>query len=242
MARASSGWVRLTSLPTLAVVAMMVIALPLLAAWRTSMAVGTAAEWVAALATLAAFLAAVVAARSAARTFTLELNRDADRDRDRRAAQAVRVGAWITGGSDGGVHWVSGLVTETFGPGGDVIRIQEPVPVVPEKIAVTYQNASALQVERFRVEIYFRAPGGSDPWMFGGGARRGVVPPNTMEQFQIEDRDLQQRMRQTLTLIPGSQSAPSDVAIGWSFVDSAGISWRRLPGEGPREDDREEPA
>jgi hypothetical protein len=56
---------------------------------------GSIAEWVAALATVAAFFAAIVAARFAARALKIEQGREADRLDGAIKAQASLVSAWI---------------------------------------------------------------------------------------------------------------------------------------------------
>jgi len=225
-------------LTTLAVVA--AVGVPLLVACFTGGEYGSAAEWVASLATVAAFVAAVIAVRVAGRTFALERSRDADRDDEQRRSQAVRVAAWIPDP----VSWVGGQVTLSWTPGGSQAKARESVPVVPARVSVTVRNASLLPVSGFQLEFWVRAPGTSDPLAFAGSYMQtiGLIPPEMTTIVEIDDANLLRDLTgPALSLIVGSQEGPSDLFLGWSFIDNAGVRWRRSPSGAIAEDSRREP-
>lgn len=216
-----------------------VIALPVLLAWRTVMGAGNAAEWVASLATVAAFLAAVVAARLAGRALALEHERDADRERERRREQVAKFAVW----TEETIPWVGGLVTVTFGPGQTQgVNHQQPQPVLPERIPVMVRNASPLPLHGLRLEFYVRAKDSDDPWTYAGHFKQRIVIPETTEQVVADDVGLWEEMSRVLDRIDGSHDEPADIKIGWSLRDNAGVKWRQGPGNsGPVEDPRPEP-
>jgi hypothetical protein len=216
-----------------------VIALPILLATRTTMGWGSAAEWVASLATVAAFFAAVVAARLAGRTLSVEHRRDAERERERRREQVAQFAVW----SDEVIPGIGGLVTVDFGPGQTQgVERQQPQPVLPEHIPVTVRNASPLPIHALRLEFYVRAPASADAWMYAGHFERGLVPPQTTERVVADDLGLWEEMSRVLDRIPGSHDESADIGIGWSLRDNAGVRWRRAAGgAGPVEDARTEP-
>lgn len=225
-------------LTTLAVVA--AVGVPLLVACFTGGEYGSAAEWVASLATVAAFVAAVIAVRVAGRTFALERNRDADRDEEQRRSQAERVAAWIPDP----VSWVGGRVTVSWMPDGSQTKAQESVSVVPSRVSVTIRNASLLPINGFQLEFWVRAPGTSDPLVFAGSYMQaiGLIPPETTTSVEIDDGNLLRELTgPALSLIVGSHDGPSDLFLGWSFIDNAGVRWRRSPRGAITEDSRREP-
>ena len=184
-----------------------IVALPILVAVLTSMKAGSAADWVAAIATLAALFAAVVAARLALRTYALERERDAERQRERRAAQADQVAVWAIEG----VNWRGGFVTESFGPEGHT-RSQEAVPVVPSSLPVVIRNDSHLPVHDLRVEVYFREKGGGASVYSCATTAVPVVPPRTSREVEVVSPALEKMMRATLadSREPGGTSRHHD--------------------------------
>lgn len=174
----------------------------------------TAANWLEAIATVAALGAAVAAALLVARTVQIELAREGERLEADRKAQAILVAAW---------------------PGTKLSRdwspLREATSAAPRyrtivAVSVHYQNASAVPIYdvTLDVAIRVRAPGGE--WATGSGvADLGIVPPQTKEAVWVQ---LTEPLRDPQ---PEGERNPDDLDMQVTiyFRDAANHLWRRTP-------------
>lgn len=174
----------------------------------------TAADWLAAFATLAAFAAAMFAGWYVARTYNLEQTREADRVNDVRRAQASLVSVW----AESGLH-------TAYGEGGS--------STFAAFIDVYLRNASELPVHMLVVQLRARQADPSKFWEYGDtegvvelpAFRRDTLPPND------EPTVIQIVSPQLAELANAFESVPNQpsvvVAVSAAFRDSAGRTWAR---------------
>jgi hypothetical protein len=168
---------------------------------------GSIAEWVAALATLAAFIAAVIAARFAARALAIEQDREADRQEGEKRAQAALVSAWIEVEyevrGDGSRAAVKGLTC--------LLRNASAVPVHDVKVIglLDRRTKEARTREVFRDVELSTLPPSADPVVkeIGGPGPGGLVA----------------------FVDSAARSARIAARCTMEFTDSSGRRWVRWP-------------
>jgi hypothetical protein len=187
--------------------------------WRTARGLGegaaTDADWLAAIATLAAFLAAMVAGWFAARAYEIELRRERDRISDTRRAQASLVVVW-------------------YDVRLDPMRSVRPEPKPPtpwSMFGVWIRNASELPV--FDASIQVEVDGtvlGQTSISGEGTGRVGVVPPTREPVFRGLGEEITAKLEALRPLSQGSPIADPPVPnITLRFTDAAGLLWVRKP-------------
>ena len=184
---------------------------------------GSTADWMAAIATVAALVAAVVAARYAAGAFDLERSRDEQVFLERKTAQAALVAAW----------------PERFIPNQD--QEHDGSMTVVEGIVgaiAMLRNASNVPVTDVHLDftvVLERADGHSDAqFRHLGGVDIAVLPPTseTVEARWVSTSGA--------VMIPGVPTSgdgldyphygtydPSHLIVDIAFRDAAGVRWHR---------------
>lgn len=193
---------------------------------------GTPADWLGALATLAAFLGAawaVVYGRRAAtharETVEIERARDRAREEEQRRAQADKVAAWFRND----FVWRGPRVGVTWLPDGQAVQRQEPGVDVPESIRATVRNASDLPVEQFSFDWYVK-PRGTDEWLYVGSHLQGQITPETTLDVETVHPGMAECFGEVLQPFSIDDPGATHVFLGWSLADLAGGMWRREPG------------
>lgn len=191
---------------------------------------GSYADWLAAVATLAAFCAAVIAGKFAYDALRIEQGRDRFRDEQLTRVQAERVAAWV-----------------------DEIEVVEErdgwrPPRMGKRQRLLIRNASDLPVINFRAAVTARSyTGGSQHFRIIGSIDRPVVPPTADPEVVMFGEGLLaalQGFRHDLGII-------EDVVltVGVIFTDTGGRHWirnddgdlRPAPEDLARERDRDRP-
>lgn len=177
-------------------------------------------EWLAAVATFAAFGAAALAARYAADVQRRESNRDRGRSREERRAQAALVAAWHERLDR---DRAEGVLRRVFGV---------DVP------GIWIRNASPLPVTDVRLRVYAHpgaGPVSDEEWEFIGSDWIQLIPPSSEAQF----RPIVGDWRDTYEHVVGGWIKRGEVysqdrlehtfvvAVEMTFQDARGRRWRR---------------
>lgn len=185
---------------------------------------GSMADWVAAMATVAAFGAAVLAARYAAGAFALETGRDAQFLATHRRSQAALVAAWPERFLPHWDHHPDGTSTVVEGISGGVamLRNASDVPVtnvhVDFTVILTYADGIAETQTKYL-----------------GGEDMAILPPSA------EPREIRWWSdAPTAVMIPGVPTLgdgqdypdhgtydPARLVVDITFRDASGILWHR---------------
>lgn len=195
-----------------------VVAVGWLAKWGSDKYNESLADWVAAVATLAAFLAAVIAAVFAAGAFRLESEREQRWTEAQTTAQASLVAAWY------------GTKKVTVSGDDPLSRVMRNVRMSPDH-GVWVRNASEVPVQQARAAVLLR--GGQ----VAAVVDVGVVPPGSDATFVYFSNEVEAKIKEYLRTRDDT-GVWNDPQTELFFVDSAGISWCRYA-SGRLEIDRE---
>lgn len=183
---------------------------------------GSMADWVAALATVAAFCAAVVAARYAAGAFRLERGREAQLLRAQRSAQAALVAAWPDRFLPNWEQQHSGPDLRVEGIRGAVAMLRNASDVPVTGIHVDFSVVHAFADAIAAADI--RHLGGSD---------LAVLPPGQGPQELRWAADGVVMVPGVPTLGDGDDYPdhgiydPGRLLVTITFRDAAGVLWHR---------------
>jgi hypothetical protein len=185
---------------------------------------GSMADWVAAVATVAAFCAAVLAARYAAGAFSLERGREAQILQGRRTAQAALVAAWPD-------RFVPNWEQQHSGPDLRVPGIRGAVAML--------RNASDVPVTGIHVDFdvvnaYADAIAPADIRHLGGVDLAVLPPGQELKELRWVADDV--------LMVPGVPTLgdesdypdfgvydPGRLLVTITFRDAAGVLWHRDP-------------
>jgi hypothetical protein len=184
---------------------------------------GSMADWVAAVATVAAFGAAILAARYAAGAFELESGRDAQFLAVQRRSQAALVAAWPDKFIPHWDHHPDGTSTIVEGITGGIAMLRNasdvPVTNVHVDFTVILAHADGLAGAETR---------------YLGGEDLAVLPPST------EPREIRWSIAPTAVMIPGVPTLgdgqdypdhgtydPARLMVDITFRDATGVLWHR---------------
>lgn len=178
---------------------------------------GSVAEWVSAVATVAAVIAAVYAGIQAADVLRLERNREERIEEDRRRQQAALVAAWttfeLTHGLQRGQQKVIIVRVEVH------TRNASPVPVTQMRISMTVVQVKLLPSGQphplspnFRVASFEHVV--------------GLVPPTAETIESVIPVPEHQRAR-VLSALSDDPSLHVELQSSVEFMDAAGVRWRR---------------
>lgn len=118
-------------------------------------------------------------------------------------------------------------VTHTFKHGQPDEVSFESGPVYPISAPVTIKNASPLPVFLLDVELYAVHP--TDGYVLAGAYQFPHVVVGEFHMVEIMTPQMVESVIGVLNDVPGSDRGPSQLRIGWSFEDIAGVRWRREP-------------
>lgn len=208
---------------------------------------GTTPDWVAAIATLAAFGAAVVAGWYAHRALRVEQDRDRVRDEVARSAQAAEVAAW----GELGLFYEDAPQAFSLGAETRTLRPWDPV-----SLEVTVRNGSRLPVHNLWVQVYIAPKASRHPtWELVSDYYVGTVPPETDVEVDLLDcweivsypKPVANPNSPTFGRLVKAMGKHGDAFregqtgvanIGWSFRDLRGEYWVVTPSRplrpGPR--------
>lgn len=164
---------------------------------------GSIAEWVASLATVAAFLAAVLAARFTARALGIEQEREKDRQKAITGEQAVLVAAWIE---------------------VDYIKSLSGARVQAKTVACMLRNASPVPVHDVEVRVLLDASNGLGRKLIGT-VDLATLPPSTVP---VSERIAPFQGTDPIVAVREQGGVPALRCL-MDFTDSAGIRWFRGP-------------
>ncbi|MDR7251905.1 hypothetical protein J2X46_000881 [Nocardioides sp. BE266] len=162
---------------------------------------GSIAEWVAGLATVAAFLAAVLAARFAARALEIEQDRERDRQNAIIREQAVLVAAWIE---------------------VDYIKSLAGARVHAKTMTCILRNASPVPVHDVEVRVLLDAADGVGRKLIGT-VKLATLPPST---DPISERIAPFQRTDPIAAVRERADVPA-LRCSMDFTDSAGTRWFR---------------
>lgn len=225
------------ALPGLGVVVAVVVAgltvfaLAVLIGWQTDAPTATVADWVAAIATVAAFGAAVIAAWYAGRALRAEQERDAKRDEAERRSQASLIAAWL----DEGMYWTSAreVTARAYDPSREVPPPQDAVAVVPHHTTLVIHNASPLPIYDFTLTLFDEPGPGESELVLAAEHTLGMARAGESVwelTFPREVQDACERRQTSRSDWPPDRVEPLELHIGWKFRDAAGAGWERHPG------------
>jgi hypothetical protein len=188
---------------------------------------GSVAEWVAALATVAAFAGASVAVWYASQALRVELARDARRFEAERRAQAALVHIAMDVETEG--H-----VTERFAGGQHSTTYHRPV--IPVGATLHLTNASQLPVYDVQVHFYDSPDIGETGPQYVASHGIDEVAPGRQDLpvvFDDETRTAFQRRLESRSNWPPASAQeyrPPEIRLSWNLRDAAGVRWSRRGG------------
>lgn len=174
---------------------------------------GSAPDWLAAVATLAAFAAAVIAGVFAGKAVQREARRDRSRDEEAKRSQAALIAAWPAETK----RWTQAM-------GGTTFTGLQPV----SGVMIRLRNASPLPVRDvvIQVEVRVRDSDGVEKRSeFGTSGRIAYLPPTDVLQYWEEEVHGIASLPQELFVTDSDDNPVFELVT--TFTDTSGRRWSR---------------